>query len=317
MSIWRGVAALGLVLLAAVTADVPTARAAVSGDLGGVFRISAGNCTGTPHGSYFRMINPTGTVDGPFVSNSDSGCGDKTYTLLSPGTDGGLITAAYQPAPAKAFDDAGNSLAARIIKPVKFFGVDFSASTEPKDLQTGEANSVPRLTADGNGGLSGDTRAFDATWNRQSFNQGGPKPDGSTPGITAPPKGTIDAANRYSVTWTSQIVGGPFNNFTGVWHLEGTFVSAGPGGSTSGGGAGTTPATKKAGAAVTSTTVAATTDASVAVAETATGTKTAASTIVHKGWKAPTGLVLVIALAGVLAVAALVVLDQRGSKAGS
>jgi hypothetical protein len=87
--------------------------------------------------------------------------------------------------------------------------------------------AAPSLSAQ-NGALTGDLRAFAASWNRQEFNQGAPKPDGSTPGITARPSGHYDAATRaFSVNWASQIQGGPFSNFTGLWHLEGTFVPAG------------------------------------------------------------------------------------------
>ena len=36
--------------------------------------------------------------------------------------------------------------------------------------------------------------------------------------------GTYDAeTGAFVLEWSSQIVGGPFNDSTGVWHLEGTF----------------------------------------------------------------------------------------------
>ena len=36
--------------------------------------------------------------------------------------------------------------------------------------------------------------------------------------------GTLDAkTGAFTLTWTSLIVGGPFNGFTGLWHLEGIF----------------------------------------------------------------------------------------------
>jgi hypothetical protein len=36
--------------------------------------------------------------------------------------------------------------------------------------------------------------------------------------------GTYNADTKaYTLDWTSQIIGGPFNNFSGHWHLEGTF----------------------------------------------------------------------------------------------
>ena len=305
MRFWRVAAAVAVigVLVAAAPAH------AIQQELAGTFRITAGSCAGGAKGSYFRMINPTGTIDGPFVSNGDSGCSDKTYTLLSPGTQGGITTGAYQPAPSPGFDADGNSLAVSVIRPVKFFGVNFSASTESKDLQTGGTTTLPIFHADGST-LNGDLRAFDATWNKQAFNQGGPKPDGSTPGFTAPPRGTFDpATNKYSMTWTSQIVGGPFNNFTGLWHLEGTFVSATnvPTGSGR-----TTATTTRTAAGATATTVAGTTDTTTEVGG-ETVRRVAGKTVVHDGWEAPTGLVIVVATLGVLAVIALVLLDRRGA----
>ncbi len=66
-----------------------------------------------------------------------------------------------------------------------------------------------------------------ASWNNEFFNQGSPKPDGSAPGLTAPVHGTYDAdTGEFVLEWSSQIVGGPFNDFTGIWHLEGTFKPA-------------------------------------------------------------------------------------------
>ena len=39
--------------------------------------------------------------------------------------------------------------------------------------------------------------------------------------------GTYDKkTGEYSFEWVSQIVGGPFDTFTGVWHFEGTFKAA-------------------------------------------------------------------------------------------
>jgi len=36
------------------------------------------------------------------------------------------------------------------------------------------------------------------------------------------------ADHHYTLQWTSPIVGGPFNGFTGVWHLEGQFEAGSP-----------------------------------------------------------------------------------------
>jgi len=45
--------------------------------------------------------------------------------------------------------------------------------------------------------------------------------------LSAPLTGTYNAKSRaFVITWTSQIVGGPFNGFTGSWHLAGKFAPA-------------------------------------------------------------------------------------------
>jgi hypothetical protein len=96
-------------------------------------------------------------------------------------------------------------------------------STNETDPASGDSTKTPTITADG-GTLTGDLDAFAAAWNNQQFNQGAPKPDGSMPGNTTEPTGTYDAeTGEYTLEWTSQITGGPFDTFTGVWHLEGTF----------------------------------------------------------------------------------------------
>lgn len=235
---------LGGLLVAAPAAALPTpdldvpaaiapapgapVRAAAGEALSGTFRVTAGSCAGaTRSGSFFRMVQPGGTVaGGPFVENADSPCADKTYTPLSPGTDGGLVSGRHQPQPSAPFDGAGNGTARRIVAPAKFFGVNFAVATNPTDPQTGTKVAAPVLRRDG-ARLSGDLRAVGVAWNRQHFNQGAPKPDGSTPGATMLPGGTIDAGSKaYRLDWASTIVGGPFNNFTGAWHLEGTFDGA-------------------------------------------------------------------------------------------
>jgi hypothetical protein len=317
-------AVVGALLLALSALSLGSVASAAPAPLVGTFRITAGACSGGASGSYFRMILPTGNATGPYIDNADSTCaGDKTYTLFTPGTDGGLITGANQPAPSPGFDGKGNSLAVRIIRPVRFFGVAFSVSTNPKDLQTGGTTKLPSLQHDG-GKLTGDLSAFAATWNKQAFNQGAPKPDGSSPGNTAPVAGTFDAAtNHFSLTWASQIVGGPFDNFTGQWHLEGTFVPAAAGGSTptvapaaQGSGGGSTPTPDPAvattvagsGAAAPSTTVAGSESAAPAAP---TDVKTATPIVDDESFAAPAWLVVVLALAGIGGVVALLVLGPR------
>jgi len=215
---------------AATSGDGAGSGAGSPGPLVGAFAIEAGACAdaGVTAGSSFRMVQIGGTVsDGPFVSNGDSPCGDQTWVPLEPGTDGGLVAGSHQPAPEPAFDEAGNALAGAITAPTTWFAVAFATSTNATDPQTGDATVTPAIEHDGEGALTGDLSAWAASWNGQHFNQGSPKPDGSAPGNTTPVTGSYDPdTGRFTLSWTSQIVGGPFNNFTGVWHLEGTFEPA-------------------------------------------------------------------------------------------
>jgi hypothetical protein len=212
------------------TTTAPSGATTGSGpqELVGLFGVDAGTCAdaGVTAGSYFRMVQADGTLaDGPFIENGDSTCGDKTWNPMLSGTDGGLRSGAYQPQADPVFDATGNAASQAIVMPVPFFAVAFGVATNETDPQTGESTATPTLTVDG-GALSGDLSAFAASWNNQEFNQGSPKPDGSLPGNTTAVTGTLDeATGRYTLDWTSLIVGGPFNNFTGVWHLEGTFVA--------------------------------------------------------------------------------------------
>jgi hypothetical protein len=175
------------------------------------------------------MIQPGGTKDGPWVSNNDSVCADKTYTDLTPGSDGGLSTTGFQPQPGTPFDVTGSGTADRIVQPKGFFGTKFAAATNQQDPQTNSPTTVPEVVVDGTGKLSGNVSAYAAAWNNQHFNQGAPKPDGSKPGLTSGPDGTLDpATKKFTLEWTTTIVGGPFNNFTGKWHFEGVFEGALP-----------------------------------------------------------------------------------------
>lgn len=226
----RAACLLALALLASACGGGGDGDAAGgAGELRGAFAVVAGACApdGTRSGSFFRMVQPGGTLEeGPFVANADSPCEDKTWTPLRPGTDGGLVTGGYQPHPEPAF--AGNDgAAAAIVEPTSFFAVRFAAATNPTDPQAGQAVPAPTVSVDEQGALSGDLSAFGVAWNQQHFNQGAPKPGGARPGLTAGPSGTYDeGTGAYALDWSSQIEGGPFNNFTGVWHLEGTFAPA-------------------------------------------------------------------------------------------
>jgi hypothetical protein len=192
--------------------EAPTTEPAAGfeGELVGTFAIDDAVCDAADvSGSYFRMLQP----DGNYIPNADSACVDVTYSGLTAGTDGGLVTGAYQEAPDPAFDAAGNATAEAIFAPVTFFAVAFAGATD-------SAEAMPMLTAT-DGVLTGDLSAFTAYYGGGSFNQGAPKPDGTGDA----PMGTIDPeTGGYVLDWTSLISGGSFDGFTGVWHLEGTFT---------------------------------------------------------------------------------------------
>ena len=192
----------------------------------GVFRIDPASCTTTDvTGSYFRMISAGGTTAaGPFLPNGDSTCVDQSYTSLAPGTDAGLRTGRYQPQPDPPFDATGNGLADAIAPPTTFFAQKFAVSTNPTDPQSGDAVPAPKITVAKKGALTGRLQAVTVAYGGQQFNQGSPKPDGSATGGTSALTGTYNnKTGAYTIEWTSQIVGGTFDGFTGVWHLEGTF----------------------------------------------------------------------------------------------
>ena len=254
------VALLAMVTAAGCSSGTKASDTATSGgrhELIGLFRLTPGAANGgKTTGTWFRMLQPGGNAkSGPYMINADSPADGGQATLLQPGASGGLRTGGYQSQPTPAFDGAGNSLADAITAPTKFFGVKFSISTNETDLQT-KTKVAPPTVLDDNGRLTADLSSWAASWNNQNFNQGAPKPVSSTqaqaPGqeqaerawdwvsqkwLEAAPKstvtgggatGTYDAkTGAFVLEWTSYIDGGPFNGFTGLWHLEGSFESSG------------------------------------------------------------------------------------------
>jgi hypothetical protein len=207
---------------------VSAPASAAAAPLAGTFSITPGSCSGGAiSGTYLRMVLSGGSNSaGPYFSNSDSSCADNSYTPLAPGSAGGLVTGGYQPEPSPAFDGSGNALAAEITRPVAFEGVKFATATNAVDPQTGQRVPAPSIVATGNA-LSGNVEAFGVSWNNQQFNQGSPKPGGGAPGNTTPVTGTYNpATGAYTLQWSSQVVGGPFNGFSAFWNLTGTFTPA-------------------------------------------------------------------------------------------
>ncbi len=196
----------------------------------GTFRVTAGTCnpvTDVIAGSYLKLIFPGGNVHtGFFFQNTSSRCFDESFTTISPGTDGGIVTGEFQPGPPRVFTAEGDARANAIIRPVSFAAIALSLSTQPMDTQTKKPVPAPAVQND-RGKLSGNVEAVSAAWRKIYFNQGSPKPGGRRPGLTRSLSGTYNVrTHAYTLNWTSKIVGGPFTGFIGQWHLVGTFVAA-------------------------------------------------------------------------------------------
>jgi hypothetical protein len=338
---WAGAAALTVAALAGTGLVTAPAAGAAPTPLIGTFTITAGSCSGgTASGTYLRMVLSGGSnASGPYFSNSDSSCSDNSYTPLSPGSAGGLQTGAYQPQPSPAFDSAGNALADQITAPVAFEGVKFATATNPTDPQTGLHSPVPSIVANGSA-LSGSLQSFGVSWNKQEFNQGSPKPDGSSPANTTPVTGTYNAATgAYTLQWSSQVVGGPFNGFSAFWNLTGRFIPAGSASSaatTSGATAPTSSASSAGGStaagsssgihaasggSASSAAPSGTTSTTALSAPSATGSASSPSashialsshttTSGGGGWNSPHWLVVLVALLGVLGLAGVLWSEQ-------
>ncbi|MEV4419687.1 hypothetical protein AB0L40_06865 [Patulibacter sp. NPDC049589] len=211
----------------------------------GLFRLDPGvrdQTTGKHSGSYFRMgYRAGGDPSEPFqwILNATSRSSDPSYTLLRPGSDGGLATGRYQQPATPLYDDSG-VLTQNIAQRELFFGQYFTVFTTDRRLEAGGESfvfpggaavpggaPVPEIFYK-DGKLYGQATAFVANWAQTGiFAQGSPKFDGSLPGDTKPVEGTYDpATRRYTIHWSSEIVSGPFGGKTGFWYLSGTFEPA-------------------------------------------------------------------------------------------
>ncbi|MHB8455192.1 MAG: VPLPA-CTERM sorting domain-containing protein [Acidiferrobacterales bacterium] len=118
---------------------------------------------------------------------------------------------------------ASPTVLASIVQPFIFAGDATYVGTNPISYQSGNSYAAP--TADlsncvGNScTLSVDLSSWEVMWNGSAFQQG-PRPVNTGPFV--PAVGTYDTGTHaYSLTWTSQISGGPFNGVTGHWHIDG------------------------------------------------------------------------------------------------
>jgi hypothetical protein len=215
-----GLIGLSVAAVAAVALVGAPSQAASTRALKGTFKLAPGKFSGgKASGTYFRMITGRSGGKTQYLDNPDSRSRDKSYTLGRPGRDGGLATGRFQEHPSPAFDGKGNARASAIIQPESYTAIRFSVATLRKDPQTKKTSAVTSATVNGRK-LTLRVPGYTAEWNKQYFNQGAPKPDGSG----SPASGAYNPKTKHFVIkWTSKISGGPFNGFSGFWHLEGTF----------------------------------------------------------------------------------------------
>jgi ABC-type amino acid transport substrate-binding protein len=225
------VALAALVVLGLTTGCSGSAKAAAPTRLIGLFKITPGQCTtaqAKPTGSYLIAISAAANHA---VTNSQGGCANSSYTPLTPGSDGGLITGGFQTEPRPAFDANRNAAATRIIKPVSFGPFRFGLSTNPRDEQDapgGEPAFPAPVALDTDGALAIDLRSLVLTYAgragstcKQSYGLGCWELGSKSAA------GTYDAAtHHFVIDWFSGESFVPNGDSIEV-HLEGTFVPSG------------------------------------------------------------------------------------------
>lgn len=191
------------------------------------------------------LIDPGIVIDAnsspTYVSGSFFAMGGRV--MLTPGSAGGIVLGTYQnfvldpdvPHPYN-WDGIGSGAGtgygrspttqSTMLEPFAFGSSLTHIGTNPIGYQSGEAHAAPTADISNCVGntctLSMDLSSWEVMWNGSAFEQG-PRPLNSGPFV--PAVGTYDlATSAYSLTWNSQIKGGPFNGVTTTWHLEGTVV---------------------------------------------------------------------------------------------
>lgn len=173
----------------------------------------------TPTGSWLKLHsdgNPAAALANPSSRNTSN----TDFTLLAPGTDGGIDTSGFQ-----GYGD--------IVDPELFFGVPFDVNTQSSDLSFagGKAAaapfSAPSFTWSATALTGGDIGAWSIRYGSAGtgysyYNQGA---DYSGTIATDVLTGTR-SGNNVTLEWSSDILanysGDFFDGFTGLWHIEGT-----------------------------------------------------------------------------------------------
>jgi hypothetical protein len=179
-----------------------------------------------PTGSYLVVLNTNGSA---LDANSSGVCANKSFTLLSPGVDGGLTLGSFQPNPDPTFGPNRNSRANLIVAPVMFDGYRLGMATTARDEQNSPTG--PPIYPPPTGTVSGNhlyvsLPGLDMTWrglpNRTCANSV-PPGFGCNDQGSRKASGTIDLAkNTYSLSWFSSSA---FNGGTAVEvYITGQFV---------------------------------------------------------------------------------------------
>jgi hypothetical protein len=205
------------------------ATAATTSRLSGMFSVTPGACaspSAKPSGSYLVVVS---AAAGKAVRNRQSGCSNRDYTPLRPGTDGGVETGAFQDGPSPLFDARRNSRAGAIIAPTEFDGFRLGFATSEYDEQdspAGQPAFVPPVAVVTGSHLTVDLRSLVLSYAgrpsstcRQAFGLGcwqlGSR---SATGSYDP------TTHRYSITWFAGESFTPKGDSIEV-HLEGSFAA--------------------------------------------------------------------------------------------
>jgi len=208
-----------LILLASLVLSFSFGRMATAADIAKIYVTSGGFAMGVP-------ANPASTAYNPFTHVS----GDKLSTghPFPGGLDdvsGDIDMGAFQGTP--GFDTANSASRTTGIAGFifGFFGntAGYTIADNKNDtnnISTG-IYSAPSGTIDtSTGAVALNLEAWTAGWNGSEFNQG----NSSVTAIATP----VGANGGWDVTltWSSLIVGGPFNGQTGYWRLVGEVIVA-------------------------------------------------------------------------------------------
>jgi hypothetical protein len=223
-------------LLVSVAALLAATTAASATTLKGTITLTTGADSSPYAGSWVRLYQ---TADGPsnpagYFVNPSSPAADQSYTPLVNGTQGVTLKTII-PLASPAFDGSGNSLTNTLLTPEPFAGVNFSAyvpKNTAKKAKFGKKGLVLEIAKDKNATdpiTSADFTGWTIAWGGDS-NYATP---GSTPDVdggnltgsvtwTNPKKHKL--GGTIALTWSSPISEPPFQAYTAVWQLQGTYT---------------------------------------------------------------------------------------------